>query len=73
MTESEALKLADQTILQLRIHNTERAVWLVRGKSIETTPANYYGEIGGQLVGVFGSECMPRDLSEAIMEVASGR
>ena len=73
MTESDALKLADHTIHQLRLHNTVRAVWLVRGKSIETTPTNYYGEIRWELVGVFGPECMRRDLSEAIMEVASGR
>lgn len=68
MNEIEALTLADQTIQRLRLHNTERAVWLVRGKSIETTPTNYYGEIGWELVGVFGPQIGRADLRDAIVE-----
>lgn len=75
MTESNALRLADQTILQLRRNNYTRAVWLV-GENIQRTPAGKedieaMAGSGARLVGVFTPDIGRADLRDAIMEAAS--
>ena len=74
MTYQNALRLADQTILQLRRNRYTRAVWLV-GDNITRTPntdadVEYMAESGADLVGVFGPEIQRQDLADAIMEAA---
>ena len=75
MTYANALRLADQTIQQLRRHRYTRCVWLV-GSNITRTPNTeadvaYMEESGAELVGVFGPDIQRQDLAEAIMEAAS--
>ena len=77
LTKTNALRLADQTILQLRRNRYTRAVWLI-GSEIARTPntddeAAYMLKAGAALVGVFGPDIQRKDLAEAIMEVASER
>lgn len=72
MTKQNALRLADQTILQLRRNTSTRAVWLVGGEIARTPNADedvaYMLQAGAVLVGVFGPEIGRRALAEAIME-----
>lgn len=72
MTEQNAMRLADQTILQLRRNKYTLAVWLDRGEITRTpnTDADvaYMLEAGGALVGVFGPDIQRRDLADAILE-----
>lgn len=76
MTYANALRLADQTIMQLRRHQYTRCVWLTCQGDVVRTP-NSDDEVahmtanGAELVGVFGPEIQRQDLAEAIMEVAS--
>lgn len=72
MSEQNALRLADQTILQLRRNKYTRAVWLV-GDNITRTPTNdedfaVMDGSGAQLVGVFGPAITRAALAEAIIE-----
>ena len=74
MNESNALQLADQTILQLRRNNYIRAVWLV-GNDVRRTPASdtditaMLGN-GARLVGIFTPAVDRAYLRDAIMETA---
>ena len=77
MTESNALRLADQTILQLKRNNYTRAVWLI-GDTIQRTPHTDSDiasmlDGGARLVGVFTPAIGRVDLCDAIMEAARER
>ena len=76
MTYKNALRLADQTILQLRRNRYTRAVWLVGEKIVRTPNVDYdvaNMEAGGALlVGVFTPAADRQHLAETIMEVAQG-
>ena len=77
MTNQNALRLADQTILQLRSNKYVRAVWLV-GDNITRTPntdadVEYMEGAGATLVGVFTPDANRQHLAETIMEVARER
>ena len=77
MTNQNALRLADQTILQLRRNKYVRAVWIVHGFGIVRTPncddeVARMIEMGADLVGVFGPDAQRQDLAEAIVETAAG-
>ena len=74
MTYENALRLADQTLLQLRRHKHQRAVWLI-GDNITRTPTTakdvaYMENSGAALVGFFNEYVNRQHLAEAIMEVA---
>lgn len=76
MTYANALRLADQTILQLRRNKYTRAVWLI-GDNITRTPNTdadvaYMEDAGAVLVGVFTPAADRKHLAETIMEVAQG-
>ena len=72
MTEQNGMRLADQTIMQLRRNRYTRAVWLVGGEITRTPNADedvaYMRQAGAVLVGVFGPEIQRRDLADAIIE-----
>ena len=77
MTYQNALRLADQTILQLRRNKYTRCVWLTCQGDVVRTP-NTDDDIahmtanGADLVGVFGPDIQRQDLAEAIVETAAG-
>ena len=76
MTESNALRLADNTIQSLRRNNNTRAVWLI-GDTVQRTP-NDDTDIaamlagGARLVGVFTPAIGRANLCDAIMATADG-
>ncbi len=75
MTNENALRLADQTILQLRKHKWTLCVWLSRQGDVVRTPNTdrdvaYMEDLGAALVGVFTPAADRQHLAETIMEVA---
>ena len=75
MTHENALRLADQTIQQLRKHMWTLCIWLTRQGDIVRTPNTdadvaYMEDLGALLVGVFGPDIQRQDLAEAIMATA---
>ena len=75
MTYANALRLADQTILQLRKHKWTLCVWLSNQGDIVRTPNTdadvaYMQDAGAKLAGVFGPDVQRQDLAEAILETA---
>jgi len=73
MTYQNALRLADQTIMQLRRHQYTRAIWVTDQGEITRTPNTDEAMVvmlssNAMLAGVFGPDVQRQHLAEAIIE-----